>query len=48
MGTPSFESRPLFRPALLGLTLIIIGTQTIFSAFFLSLLTIRLEHTDKQ
>jgi hypothetical protein len=35
----SFKAGPHIRPALLGLTLVLIGVQTMFSAFFLSLLT---------
>jgi hypothetical protein len=44
-GFPS--SGPLLRPALLGLTLVLIGTQTIFSAFFTSLLAMKLDKFDE-
>ena len=37
----SFQSAGMIRPALLGLTLVVLGVQTIFSAFFLSLLSMR-------
>jgi hypothetical protein len=40
-GFPSSE--PLLRPALLGLTLVLVGTQTIFSAFFCSLLALKFD-----
>ena len=40
-GFPS--SGPLLRPALLGLTLVLVGTQTIFSAFFTSLLALKFD-----
>ena len=33
--------RDMLRPGLLGLTLVVIGTQTVFSAFFLSLLAMK-------
>ena len=38
-----FESYGMLRPALLGMTLVVIGVQTIFSSFFLSLLSMRFE-----
>jgi hypothetical protein len=45
----SFQSTGnLLRPALLGLILVLIGTQTIFSAFFASLLAMKFDECDEQ
>jgi glycosyltransferase involved in cell wall biosynthesis len=48
-GGLSFQSTgSLLRPALLGLTLVLIGTQTIFGAFFTSLLAMKFDKFDEQ
>jgi glycosyltransferase involved in cell wall biosynthesis len=48
-GGFSFQSTGnLLRPALLGLILVLIGTQTIFSAFFTSLLAMKFDKCDEQ
>ena len=36
-----FQSRTMIRPAILGMTLVVTGTQLMFSSFFLSLLAIK-------
>lgn len=38
----SFDATNVWRPALFGLTLVVIGAQTVFSSFFLSLLGMRI------
>jgi glycosyltransferase involved in cell wall biosynthesis len=43
----SHPSGTFLRPALLGLTLVLIGTQTIFSAFFVSLLAMKFDKFDE-
>jgi glycosyltransferase involved in cell wall biosynthesis len=46
-GFGSHPSGAFLRPALLGLTLVLIGTQTIFCAFFTGLLAMKLDKFDK-
>jgi hypothetical protein len=44
----SHPSGTFLRPALLGLTLMLIGTQTIFSSFFISLLAMKFEKSNER